>query len=416
MYRKSFLSVLFLVTVFLFSITAAEAQSVSGVVELEKDGARAPLAGAKVDLYREDIKGKGQTVTTGADGKFNFATVEAGFKYMLAVSGPGAAPNYYPDINSGTQNYLAIVGPGGGETVTEEQLKAVIEKMSTEERKKYAEQAKKAQEVLSGNARIESSTKLNKIALEKGIPALNEKKYDEAIAMFDAAINAAPDYEGSAPVFLNAKGVALKSRARDGIVAAQKGDAAAKTAAREKATPDYAMAISSFERGLEVIAKAPATSTSKEVMAQSKQSINSNFVQALAEMYETSVPVPETVDPAKVLAGYLETETDLKKRQTVLISFGDKAMRGGAIEASAMAFKKILETEPKNLDALGGAAVALGAQAYAKDYENPDAAMMQEAAKYGKAFLDSAPKDHKDQLAVVNIMDTIKTQTSGKKN
>ena len=227
MYRKSLLSLVSLVVMFLAASVAAEGQSITGVVELDKSGTRTPLAGAKVDLYREDVNGKGQSVTTGPDGKFSFATVEAGFKYMLAVSGPGAAPNYFPEISPGTQNYIAIVGPGAGETVTEEQLKAVIEKLSPEERKKYADQTKRNQEILSGNAKIENATKLNQIAIKDGIAALNAKKYDEAIAMFDAAINATPDFEGSTPVFLNAKAVALKGRSRDGIVAAQKGDAAA---------------------------------------------------------------------------------------------------------------------------------------------------------------------------------------------
>ncbi len=405
MYRKSFLSALFLVTVSLFSVTAAEAQAISGVVELEKDGARAPLAGAKVDLYREDIKGKGQTVTSGADGKFSFANVEAGFKYLLSVSGPGAAPNYYPEINPGTQNYLAIVGPGAGETVTEDQLKGVIEKLSAEDRKKYAEQTKKAQEVLSGNARIENATKLNQIAIDKGIPALNAKKYDEAIAMFDAAINASPDFEGSAPVFLNAKAVALKGRARDGIAAAQKGDAAAKTAAREKATPDYALAIASYNRGLEVIAKAPAESTSKAVMASAKKNIYSNYVITLGEMYETSIPVPEGTDATKALAGYIETETDTAAKAATLAKFGERAMSGD-LDVSAMAFKKALEVNPKDLDVLGGAVLTMGTIGVSAS--PPDKAMIAEAKRLGKLYLDSAPETHAKRAGVVDILENIK--------
>jgi tetratricopeptide (TPR) repeat protein len=405
MYRKSLLSALFLVTVSLFSVSAAVAQSVTGVVELEKDGVRTPLAGAKVDLYREDIKGKGQTATTGADGKFSFANVEAGFKYLLAVSGPGAGPNYFPEITSATKDYLAIVGPGGGETVTEDQLKAVIEKQTPEERKKYAEQMKKAQEILSGNAKIENATKLNQIALDKGIPALNAKKYDEAIAMFDAAINASPDYEGSAPVFLNAKAVALKGRARDGIAAAQKLDTAAKNAAREKATPDYALAIASYNRGLEVIAKAPANTTSKAVMESAKKNLYSNYVTTLGEMYETNIPVPEGTDATKVLAGYIETETDPAAKAVTLAKFGERAMSGD-LNVSAMAFKKALEANPKDLDVLGGAVLAMGTVGITTD--PPDKAMIAEAKRIGKLYLDSAPETHPKRAGVVDILDNIK--------
>jgi hypothetical protein len=416
MYRKSLLSFLFLITLSFIGVSA-RAQPISGVVELEKSGARAPLAGAKVDLFREDVVGKGQSVTTGADGKFSFATVEAGFKYMLSISGPGAAPNYFAEISPGTQSYLAILIAGGGESLTEEQLKGGIAKLSAEERQKRIEDNKKAQQILSSNKKIEDSTRLNQVALKEGIPALQAKKYGEAIAMFDAAIDASPDYEGSAPVFLNAKAVALKGRARDGIVAAQKGDAAARTAAKEKAIPDYTLAIASFERGLEVIAKAPADSTAKVVMEESKQNLYFNYIQTLAEMYETYLPVPETVDASKVLAGFLTTEPDTKKQQSVLAGFGDKALRGGAIQASAMAFKKILETSPKDLDALSGASVSLGALAFSDGISPAEAkTSMQEAERFGKQYLDAAPKDHKNQAAVVNIMETIKAESSSKKN
>lgn len=404
MFRKSLFSVLFLFTLSFFS-SAAAAQAISGVVELENAGVRTPLAGAKVDLYREDVKGKGQSVTTGPDGKFSFATVEAGFKYLLSVSGPGAAPNYFPEISPGTQGYLAIVVPGKGESVTEDQLKAVIEKLTPEERKKYAELTKKAQEILSGNAKIENATKLNQIAIDKGIPALNAKKYDEAIAMFDAAINASPEYEGSAPVFLNAKAVALKGRARDGIAAAQKGDAAAKTAAREKAIPDYTLAIASYNRGLEVIAKAPANTTSKAVMESAKKNLYSNYVTTLGEMYETSIPVPEGTDANKVLAGYIETETDAAAKAATLAKFGERAMSGD-LDVSAMAFKKALEANPKDLDVLGGAVLAMGAVGISAS--PPDKAMIAEAKRLGKLYLDSAPESHAKRAGVVDILENIK--------
>ena len=404
MFRKSLLSVLFLFTISFFS-SAAAAQAISGVVELETSGSRAPLAGAKVDLYREDIKGKGQSVTTGPDGKFSFANVEAGFKYLLAVSGPGASPNYFPEISPGTQNYVAIVGTGAGESVTEDQLKGVIEKLSPEERKKYAEQTKKAQEILSGNARIENATKLNKIAIEKGIPALNEKRFDEALAMFDAAINATPDFEGSTPVFLNLKAVALKDRGRGLIIAALKGDTPTKNAAREKAAPDYALAVKSFERGLEIIAKAPATSSSKATMVESKKNLYHNYLLALGDMYETQIPVPDGTDAGKVITGYFETEPDAAIRSTGLAKFGERAL-GGDLNVAAMAYKKALESNPKDLDVLGGAALAMGTIGISAS--PPDKAMIEEAKRLGKLFLDSAPKTHAKHAGVVDILENIK--------
>lgn len=414
MYRKSLISLFFLLAVAFVSNASAQGQSVSGSVQLEKDGTLTPVTGAKVDLFRSDVAGKGQTITTGADGKFSFANVESGFQYLLFVSGPGISPDFYPEISAGTSNFFMVVAVGDGRTLNEADLKASIAKLPADDLKKRVENNKKIQSVLGTNKRVEDGTKFNQIAIKEGIPALNAKKYDEAIKMFDDAIDATPDFEGSTPVFLNAKAVALKGRARDGIIAAQKGDVTAKTAAKEKATADYAVALPAFDRGLEIIAKAPATSSSKAVMDTTKALIYYNYVQALAEMYETSIPVPETIDAAKILAGYLETETDLKKRQEVLLSFGDKSMRGGAVAASAMAFKKALETDPKDLDALSGAAIALGAMAFMD--EPPNTAQMQEATKYGKQYLDAAPKDHKSQDAVVDIMESIKLQTASKKN
>lgn len=417
MFRKSLLSVLFLFTITFFS-SAAAAQAISGVVELETSGSRAPLAGAKVDLYREDVKGKGQSVTTGPDGKFSFASVETGKSYLLSVSAPGASPTYLPGIKAGMRDVSITMESGDGRNVTEDALKNAIAtaagKMSEEEKKKQAEFEKKRQEIAANNKRIEESGKIIDAAMKDGKAAFDAKNYDVAVAKYEEGYAASPDYEGTAPVLLNNKAISLRTRANALIVAAQKGTVGEKSAAKAQAALDYALAITSIERGLEVIAKAPATSPAKDALPVKKKDLYSNYVETLAQMYQSSIPVAESTDAAKALAGYLDTETDPKRQTAVLISFGDKALRGGAVKASAMAYKKILETNPKDLDALSGATVALGALAFTD--VPPAEALMQEASKYGKQFLDSAPKDHKNHDAVVNIMDTIKDQASSKNN
>jgi tetratricopeptide (TPR) repeat protein len=409
MYRKSILTLLF-ITVAFTAGAVAQANQITGTVELSRNAGKTPIAGAKVDLFPEDVKGKGQSVQTDAEGKFTFSSLEADKLYILSISAPGAAPTYLDKMKAGMVNVLITMEVGDGKSVTEDELKTAMAQaasgMSAEEKKKLEEAEKKRREVEERNQRAEQNNRIFETSLKEGEALFKQANYTEAIAKFDTAINASPDYEGTAPVFLNYKAVALKNRARKLIVDAQKGDAAARNAARDQATPDYHLALQSYDRGLAVIEKAPMDSPAKASLPGSKKNLYHNYVITLGEMYETSVPVPEGTDAAKAVAGFIETETDAKKRAAVLASFGEKAMRGGELEGSALAFKKVLESTPNDPDALGGAAIAYGAMAFMSD--PPNAEHLKLARQYAQDYTKSAPKDHRNQAAVQDLMENLK--------
>ncbi len=415
MFIKKSITLAILVAAFSLIVLGQSGTSVEGTVELERSGNRTPLAGAKVDIFPTDTMGQGKSVTTGEDGKFSFTDLTPGKIYIISVSASGASPTFLEYVRPGMTSVLITTTIGDGKSVTEADLKKAIEtaesQLSEADKKKRAEELAKRREIEDKNRKVIESTKAVETALKAGIAAFEKKDFLTAAARFEEGYQASPDFEGSAPVLLKNKAVSLRQYARKVIVDAQQGDSAAKTAAREKAQPSYTDAVNALVRSLEVIAAAPANSEVKN-LAEQKKDTYINLIETLGDMYETYLTVPEQVDASKIVAGYTEAETNAKLKLPLLKSFGTKAMQGGAVEASAFSFKKILESEPKDLDALSGAAVALGAMAFIET--PPNAALLQEASKYGKLYLDSAPKDHKNQAAVADIMENIKGQPSSK--
>src|ERR1051325_7795673 len=252
------------------SMTAfAQVGELRGHVWMQQaDGQKVPLADAQIDVFRTDMSAKYNTKTN-KKGEFVFAGLPFTGTYVVAASHPTAAPNFLPGVKAGRDIPAEItLTPGNGKRLRLEEIKTAGSGGGGSEApassggaparssESAADKAKR-EELMKKNAEIEASnkkiTEANEIvgrtfkagneALTAGGPLSREKKYDESIPKYTAAV-AAYD-EGLAadpeqPAVLTNKAVALKARGVDRFNQAltSKMDDAAKTAALQSAKDD----------------------------------------------------------------------------------------------------------------------------------------------------------------------------------
>lgn len=335
MFRINYLNVFFTAFVLLVVGSTAFAQNapVRGIVKLQKaDGTMTPVADAVVEAYRTDIdKGKMPSAKTNKRGEFNFVGFPLGQRYVLSVSGPGIAPQIQSDIKAGMENIEFIVNEGDGRQLTEAEARAAAKSSvaapasggpSEADKKAQAELAAKNAEIAEKNKKAEDTNKVVNGALKAGAAAFTAKNYDLAIAEFHKGVEADPDFIGSAPVLLNYEGIAYQKRAVTTYNTAAQGDAAARVAALEKIKPDLTNALTLFNRGLEIIRTGSAGASASE-----QSTAATTRVLLLANLLDThGVAARIAPDPAReamaasVLEQYLAAETDITKRDPVLLT------------------------------------------------------------------------------------------------
>ena len=423
MFQRRFLTFLSITLVSLVAGTAAFAQNgpVSGVVKLQKaDGTMTPVVGAVVEAYRIDIdRGKMPEAKTNKRGEFNFVAFPLGQKYVLAVSAPGIGPRIRTDVKAGMENIEMIVNEGDGRRLPEaevrEAAKAVAAapggQMTEAEKKERAELEKKNAEIAQSNKRVEDANRIINESLKAGAAAFKEQNFDAAIIEFDKGIAADPEYVGSAPVFLNYKGIAYQKRALATYNAAAQGDAAAKAAAQEKIKSDIASAMSAFTRGMEIIQKGAAATTN----ASEKTTVETTRLQILANTLDTHGYAARIApDPARealaagVLEQYIAAETDPAKRNVNLLSFAANMNGAGELKTASAAYRKVLEAEPNNVDALVGLGLALYSEGSITSPPNKE--ILQEGLNYMQRFVDTAPDTHKLKESTKAIIEELKNE------
>lgn len=424
MSRKTFFA-LFL-TAALCTLTSASviAQNspVRGEVKLQKaDGTVVPVVDALVEAFRTDIgSGKMPEAKTNKRGEFSFVGFPLGQKYVLTVSGPGIGPRIQPDVKGGMERIMFVVNEGDGRRLTETEAREAAAaaanlppggaaEVSAETKKQQEELQKKTAKILESNKKAEDANKVVNAALKAGAAALTAQNYDLAITEFDKGIEADPDFEGSAPVLLNYKGVALQKRALTAYNAAAQGDPTGRTAAIEKSKPDLENAIAAFNRGLEILKNAPAPSAAE----QSK--FNLTKTQLLTHLLDThGFAARIAPDPARdalangVLEQYLAAETDAVKRTPILLAYAGNMNGAGELKPATAAYRKVLEADPNNLDALAGLGLALYSEGSMTSPPNKE--FLQEGLNYMQKFVDTAPETHKLKQSTKDIIEELKNE------
>jgi tetratricopeptide (TPR) repeat protein len=230
-------------------------------VQVQADGTKTPVADALVEAYRTDIDtGTAPPTNTNKKGEFSLI-LPVGKKFVLVVSGAKLAPAFARNISAGMENVEIQVFPGDGKHYTEAEIRDALKQSATAKPQTEAELKKAKEEydkqVAKYNeekAKAENTNKIVNAALKDGDAAFKAKDYTTAIAKFDEGINADPEFEGSAPVLLNYKGVALKSRAFEAYERSKSADTTTKAAELENSISDFTASFDAYERGLKVLA------------------------------------------------------------------------------------------------------------------------------------------------------------------
>src|SRR5215469_17948884 len=111
--------------------TSALAQAgltqIEGTVKIKTpDGKLTPVAGALVDIYRTDIKGRWD-VKTDKTGHYIRLGMSFVGDYVIIASGPGMQPTYVNGVKLSQTSTVDVVAlPGDGSKLTLEQVQAAM--------------------------------------------------------------------------------------------------------------------------------------------------------------------------------------------------------------------------------------------------------------------------------------------------
>src|SRR6202035_1422563 len=101
---------------------------------------------------------------------------------------------------------------------------------------------------------------------------------------------------------------------------------------------------------------------------------------------------------------YMAVETDPAKKAKAQLDLAQMLFDAGAADKAIIEFKKILETQPDNIDALYGMGIAEISAGYGAN----DKAKLQEGVNYLQQFVDKAPDTHRYKLEAKSTLAELK--------
>ncbi len=430
MFRKNyFIFLLMTAIVMVGSLTAfAQTSPVRGKVTMTNaDGTVTPVANVLIETFRMDISQKGPSTKTDKKGVFNFVALQLTGMYFISVSGANLSPDVFPNIKAGNEAITITVVPGDGKRLTEAEARESIKKgfssgaaanaggtakpeeLTAEQKKQQAEYAKKLAEVTEKNSKIKNGDAILTQAFKEGNEAIKTKNYETAISKYNEAIAAVPDYVGSTPAVLNNKGIALRERAVINYNTAVKStDTSVKIQGLTSVKKDLSDAADTYNQAWTILKNAPAadiaaTSSYAVFKADTLRGIKDTFrLMAATEQIEpTKLDIGKTLMPE-----YLAIETDPAEKAKAQLIMGDVYRVSGDSDNAILEYKKVLDVNPDNIDALAGVGFSL----VNLGYINNDKTKMQEGANYLQKFATAAPETHKLKADAKGLIETLKTE------
>jgi tetratricopeptide (TPR) repeat protein len=404
--------------------TFAQVGELRGHVWMQQaDGQKVPLADAQIDVFRTDMAAKYQTKTN-KKGEFVFAGLPFVGTYTVAASHPTAAPNFVPGVKAGREIPCEItVTPGTGKRLTLEEIKAAgggssaaaggaTAAPSAADKAKMEELMKKNAEIEAGNKKISEANEIIARTFKAGNEALSaanlaakEKKSDDAIQKYTAAVASYDEglaADAEQPAILTNKAVALKARGVERYnLAVKSSDDAAKNAGIQTAKDDFKAAAETAGKAATMIKAQPAPTDPADV-----QRYNANKYAAFVTYAESMRLFVTKADQSQSEAGeaafkdYIAVETDPAKKAKAQLDMAQMLLDAGATDKALAEFKAILTTTPDNPDANLGAGLAL--------YATGDKTKFQEAANYLQKFVDVAPDTNSMKAGAKEVLAELK--------
>ena len=384
------------------------------VMMQQADGQKVPLADAKIDVYRTDIKGQYDTKTN-KKGEFVFAGLPFTGTYTVVASHGTARANFVPGVKVGRGIPVEVtVTPGDGKVPTREELEAAgafstappaaaaanTGGNSAADKAKAEELRKKNEEIENANKKITEVNEVIGRTFKAGNDALTAanlaskannseqaiQKYGEAVTQYDEGLAADPEQ----PAILTNKAVALKARGVERFNSAIRSktlDDAGRTAALDAAKADFKAAAEASTKAVTLL-KAQTTPTDPAELDR----YSKNKYAALVTNAESMRLFVSKVDTTQADAGlaafkdYMAVETDPAKKAKAQLDSAQMLLDAGAADKALVEFQSVLASQPDNPEANIGAGLAL--------YAAQDKAKFQEAANYLQHFVNVAPDTH----------------------
>jgi tetratricopeptide (TPR) repeat protein len=404
---------------FVSGVASAQVGQMRGHVLLRQaDGTTVPAAGAQIDVYRTDVAGKYDTKAD-KKGQFVFAGLPFVGTYVISASAPNAQPTAIGGAKAGREiDFEVVLNPGDGKRFTEAEAKASAggargnsdtTKPPTES---AADKAKREEELKKYEAEKNRVTNVNEVlnrTFKAGNEALTAKNYDEALKQYDEGLAADPEQV----IFYSRKSAALRYRGVDHYNASIKAtDATVKTNELESAKKDFQASVEAVQRGVELSKKEAAAT---DAVGQSNQALRKlDVLSNRAESMRLLMKVDPTQSDATLIAynEYMAVEQDAAKKakaekDLAQIMF-DSSSDVAGFERALAAYKKILEANPEDVDAvlrIGQALFNIGA------LNNNDKAKYQEAANYLQLYVNKAPEGQLKSEAK-DLIEALKAQAN----
>jgi tetratricopeptide (TPR) repeat protein len=324
--------------------------------------------------------------------------------FAIVTTAPNLKPEVTTEIKAGS-NVGIMVSPGTGEVPAEADVREAIavSKMSPEEIKK---REKLAAEINAKNEKAKNTNQITDKAMKEGKAAYDAKNYDLAIVKYTEGFNADPEFVGSAPVFLNNKGAALKLR---GLESYKKSttDTANKQSLMDSAKKDFQEAINAFQQSVAIL---KTSTTTDEKIRKGNEAVRNDALRELTETYRLMIGTRADTTQGKqalaVATDYMAAEANAAERTKTLVLLANTLRESGDSESAIPIYRKILETETDNVEALGGLGLSLVNIASASN--PPDKVAMQEALNMLDRFAQTAPDTHPLKANVREVAEYLK--------
>ena len=391
----------------------AQVLQITGKVTLKQaDGSVVPVSGAEVDIYRTDIKWDAK-VTTNKKGEYMHAGIPFVGTYTIAVSAPGARPDYIKDVKlSQRPNNDFQLQPGDGSRLTLDQIKAAgasrpaggggggsAPSESKEAKAAREELERKNAEILEKNKKIEESNATVDRTFKVGNDALNAGRYDEAIAAYQEGLATRPE---EAALLINMS-EALRRRGVDRYNAAIKStDDAAKSSGMESAKKDWADAAVAANKAVDLISASNPAGENVNAASYAQNKLAAITIRAMAMRF-----VATKVDNTQAQAAWdayqqlLALELDPAKKAKFRAEALQAIFDAGAIDLAVAKAREIVATEPDDVDANRVLGLAL--------FASGDKAKFQEAANFLQHYVDKAPDTDPLKASAKESLDYLKT-------
>lgn len=412
MIRKSLSRAVGLAAAIIFLSTLASAQmgQVEGTVKLNEGGAKKPVAGALVDIYRTDVKGRWDTKTD-KNGHYVHLGLPLAGSFVFIVSGPGITPTYI-QVRIVQQPVVDFtVEPGDGHPLTLEEVQKAVKSggalpsqgrtpppadrakaEATVKEQEAKVQEGKALQASFDQARVHYNTGLEMMKANVAITeeAAKTTNYSSALSEFEQAASVDPAKHAAMKL------INYRANANIAEVHYQLGVDLFNKRKRDEAKPHFVSAVAAAKKSIALASDDTAENNpglSNDMIVY--YNILTKNAMLLIEYYGAADLIEDTIkDMVKA-----ETLDAANKNKWGVLK-GDLYRSAGRTDDAVAAYKAVIAADPNYFDALYGLGLTLIASS--------ERAQIQEGANTLAEFVVKAPPTDKRVAIVKDALEGVK--------